>query len=100
MTEEETLFLHYYNKAPSWGKLAAECVLYEGNDLANIPKEAAEKMRDDLKGHTKGEYKRAIKHLRSVQSAARRDGDETTAAKFEETISFIRRELMNQPARA
>ena len=102
MINVEREFARLYNKAPSYGKLAVLCMLYVGADRnkGNISKETdAAYFNEYLKGHTNGEYKRAIKTLREQQStlAACNNGDTSF---FEETIAFIRRELLGKGAAA
>ena len=52
----------------------------------------------DLLSHSKGEYKRAIKSLRELQSDVVRLYGDHANAYYEETIAFIRRDLMGKAA--
>lgn len=90
MTDNGKLFLQLMEQAPTHVQLATECLLYTGAE-GKTAEERQEYIRVlRLDEHTKGEYKRAIKHLRETQSV---NGGRHRAW-WEETISFIRHDLM------
>lgn len=95
MTDDEKLFLQLMEQAQPHVQLATKCLLYIGAEgkTAEDRQEYIRSLR--LDEHTKGEYERAIKHLREAQSA---DGGRHRAY-YEETISFARQMMTAQAFR-
>lgn len=95
MTTDEKEFLRLMAKTPAHGQLAIMCVLFLGRNSSD--KKAASKFLADLKAHSKEELKSAVRWIQERLPYLASVDNGIHLPLFEETIEFIRRELLAEP---
>lgn len=89
--------LQLFVNAPADAKLAAYSMLFFGADPGKVDKEQRENCITALrKAHSNGEFKRAIRFLRRAQSEQRLAGTTEHLRYYEDSIAFIRAELLHR----
>lgn len=94
LTDDEREFIELYRKAKQKNDTDVLIVIYAL--IGMILNSHGFQPDNSINGFTRGQYKRAIKLLRSVQAHVMREGDPDMAAKCDQTVQYIREHCLNR----
>lgn len=96
LTSEENEFIEIYRKAERENDTDIIISTYAVVDM--LLEQQGSPLSGKLNGYTRGQYKRAIKAIRTAQAFALREGLTRSAEDFDCTVQYIRENCLNRMA--